>query len=283
MHVDLHRIANLARIASKEVMYHGTSSQFLKTILSQGVRPNPGKRVWDQGWQESYEGSYWTGDIRTATDSAWYAVGAFPGNPLFVVAQIETRSSLVDEDLILPANLIMRKVFQKIGGGVAVDREDYYSAAKEEVVELFVGEYLQELFRNIPQIDRKKYSRTTAQVSPLIREYGSWYFDWLGDQFERGKRGFPMMKEDPIKETRAFTDKIICKLRGVLPTLMKGEMQYNLRVTEPVTYRGANRILSVVEDLPDEVKIHYGEPPQELLDYLQKKPKVSLHFGASLY
>ena len=90
------------------VMYHGTSSKFLQSILSAGMAVDPNTKTWADDPDASIHspsraslgGSYWTSSLLTATSSAGRTVRKFGGNRLLIIANIATQSALADEDNI---------------------------------------------------------------------------------------------------------------------------------------------------------------------------------------
>ncbi len=93
----------------REIYYHGTGSQLLPVILSQGLIPNPKKRAWDKdpdagfdrASRASLEGVYVTTNLMTAKASAFRVAkgnGEKPFNELVVVMDIHPYSLVGDED-----------------------------------------------------------------------------------------------------------------------------------------------------------------------------------------
>ena len=92
--------------AQPVIVYHGTSSTFLRSILKNGLQSEPQEKVWQDDPQassmsttrQSYGGVYFTGNLMTATSSSTNATRKFKGNPLFIIASIVPESALPDED-----------------------------------------------------------------------------------------------------------------------------------------------------------------------------------------
>ena len=97
------------RVPTK-VMYHGTSSKFLKNILSNGLVPNPKQKAWDEDkdaetnpgqiTRRSVGGVYFANNFLTATSSAKTTVDKFGGEELVIIANIQERSAFADEDTL---------------------------------------------------------------------------------------------------------------------------------------------------------------------------------------
>jgi hypothetical protein len=112
-HVDLlrtvKRLREYAVFRKPIVMYHGTSSKFLRSIMVNGIVPKPKQKTWEtdpnRGGQEtrvSLTGSYWASNFLTASSAAHNAMLKFGGKKIYVIAQINEQSNLADEDSIKP-------------------------------------------------------------------------------------------------------------------------------------------------------------------------------------
>lgn len=96
--------------APKLIMYHGTSTKFLREILKKGLIPNPRMRVWDddpdarrqasQETRRSLDSVYFTSNFMSAVSAGGNAKRKFGGTYLFIAAQIQPRASFADEDTI---------------------------------------------------------------------------------------------------------------------------------------------------------------------------------------
>lgn len=93
------------RMASKTIVYHGTSTKFLARIKKEGLVPNPKTGVWVEeeisGWKpsrKSLPGAYFSRSFDRAFSYANDTSRKLGGNPLLVVADIQERSALPDED-----------------------------------------------------------------------------------------------------------------------------------------------------------------------------------------
>ena len=88
------------------IWYHGTSSKYLKNILSQGLIPNPKEKSWDVDKDASlftvdrttYGGVYVTKNLMTAYSAAWRTAQKTKGNRLIVMIDLQSKSLIADED-----------------------------------------------------------------------------------------------------------------------------------------------------------------------------------------
>lgn len=87
------------------ILYHGTSTAFLRSIFKQGLIPDPPKRslgdpaIVGTGL-DSYRGVYFTKDTDIAVNGAQVARSAHGGNRMIVAIQYAQGSGSVDEDSI---------------------------------------------------------------------------------------------------------------------------------------------------------------------------------------
>lgn len=92
------------------IMYHGTSTKFLREILKKGLVPNPRMRVWSddesarrhasQETRRSLDSVYFASNFMSAVSAGGNAHRKFGGTYLFVAAQIQPRAAFADEDTI---------------------------------------------------------------------------------------------------------------------------------------------------------------------------------------
>jgi len=321
------KIADIKVLASKEIMYHGTSTVFLKEILSQGMNPNPKKKMWDEegtdnkgrtrdkdfsGWSqtrslESLQGTYFTGNAGTASLSAQNTSQKFGGNRLYIVAQIETRtqSVLPDEDDIASSVLDIFRgswVGDPIGRWY-VDRvvgldtgywEDRYQNMWDKFTKSLIYMYPyvseQELDRGknafIDAIDIYNYMELAKYMDQLIEPddaegFGGGRRGTYSDPFYRavmetaeasGMDGDELLRRFPapdfdeaVASYKQAQDELTKQLK-FMANPSKDEFNPTLRIVEPVTYRGVNRIIAIVEDdqskyedgISHIYRIHYG-------------------------
>jgi len=86
------------------LMYHGTSSIYLKSILKHGLLANPPRRTYDgnygnQGY-DTYGGIYLTPRKNMAEEAAEYTTDAVGGEPMVIMVQYVQGSGNIDEDII---------------------------------------------------------------------------------------------------------------------------------------------------------------------------------------
>ena len=120
-----------AKFRKPREMYHGTTDKFLRTILKQGIIPDPKEKKWEDDphisqyslSRASLPGSYWTSNLMTARSSSTNTTGKFGGRPIVVTAQIAELAAYADEDTITSTlQYALPKVYQELfGRGIVAD------------------------------------------------------------------------------------------------------------------------------------------------------------------
>lgn len=100
------KIIDLIENRQPDIVFHGTSSVFLKSILKRGVIASSPNQTFDNNGSilqrslKSVGGSYWAFDYGTAKLSAYRSEEKHGGFPIIVIAQMHRNSALADEDSI---------------------------------------------------------------------------------------------------------------------------------------------------------------------------------------
>lgn len=255
-----------AKFRKSVTMFHGTSSVFLPTILSNGLIPNPKKKKWDVdpnislGTQSrvSLPGSYWTSNLLTATSSALNTTEKFGGETIVVIAQIQTRSAMADEDNVTHS---LRWEYDSAFGGIYSDKpglvasvyydsRDYYEQAKQK----FINQVHNELSGDNEKkpIPEKLLGQTFDALTLRIIAHG--IKDAGNDRYWNPVNRVTNKPDNTptVPETEQNLLNIKDKLTRYYreSTEDASAFRHTLRITEPVTYRGANRITHIVE-IPD--------------------------------
>ena len=318
----LHQIDE-AKFRKPAVMYHGTSSSNLRSILKQGIIPDPQEKVWATDpdisphsfSRASLGGSYWSNNLMTATSASTTSTyqAHFGGSAIMVVAQISEGSAFADEDdLNFKINWSLGHMYDDLfGGGLIAEvvpkaSSLYYwgEGKQKEMIEAF-GESL----HSSAAIDPKKQPinwnfmkelleavmiRQMAYVVYEQERSTSYYKDRYVQEMERlhGEGQAPAIP--PIEEA----ENTLLKLRDILtrtyrktvyPEKKESVLRNTLRTTQPVTFRGANRILAIIGDQPREKEegvdwwkkpkiLYYGTPPDDY--FKQYRESVGAFPGA---
>jgi len=98
------------KFSPTDMVYHGTSTKFLNSILSNGLIPNPKERVYSEPDKDkeldygrsmaSLEGVYLTDEYMTASGAATNAADSTGGQKLMVICDVSRASGFADEDIV---------------------------------------------------------------------------------------------------------------------------------------------------------------------------------------
>lgn len=273
------------------VMYHGTASKYLDSILSSGLEPSPKKRSWaaDEGGfyhasRKSIGGIYVTTNLMTASSSALRTAQGSKSNKLYVVMDIHPNSLIGDEDdfmmnaqissneyqlSILNAYSILLKNKAFLQHAVKQEYGDYYLKSMQELYEKAKTKFIEDSLRSI----KYKMNGMHPSLEARLRElYQSGFDICLARQgahldpytFKKGfweaLSGFGhdldgFISPQPSKEV-AETAYLAFQdkvSRSAKQIAYKNEDKFNhtARIMEPIRFHGRNRILCVVEEVLD--------------------------------
>jgi hypothetical protein len=274
----LGRLEEYAAFRKPIIMYHGTSSKFLRSIMVNGIVPKPKQKTWEidpaAGFQDtrvSLPGSYWTSNYMTASGAAHNAMLKFGGKKIYVIAQINEQSGLADEDSI--------KSYIKYA---------FADMAKQLFPGIMTDAY--GLFMSNFSTDHKKYNKAVSIFSNSLHKY----LTRIGDKYSDTPIHNDKIPLDHLKLAKLFHVFIIdniAKLKAndkfnsyireieksgiIIPspneadnellrcwewlttryrgTAYKPEGQYGysghtMRNILPVGFRGHNRILAIIQE-----------------------------------
>jgi len=258
-------------LEDKQVMFHGTSSKFLPKILKMGFIPDPKVKKWglETGRLASHPGTYFASDFMTSFSAGSDAARKFGGNPVMFEVQVETRTADWDEDdLYNPIAAYEGATGYYINQYAAkqlMDPTNKGYAAK--ILEKSIDDWIMR-FAEL-KVNRELSKQEIKRMHDAVKDYIWLTWKWVADEGEN-----PPDKTFP-KELRAARERLLSALPSVaLQT--PAQFHYTMRVKTPITFGGANRILSAVEfttylnnDLPIDdryqMKIWYGEPSTKFM------------------
>lgn len=280
------------------VMFHGTSSIFLRSIMVNGLQPNPEKRTWETDpntsmasvSRVSLEGSYWTSNLMTAISSSGTAMKKFGGNRLYISAQINEQSAFADEDSLAGGLTMayvdtMKQFFPNIVSDAAGLHLASFTADPKmhEQAKLTFAQNLHKHLVGAPQ-NPIEYPR----LGQIFDDYLMRLFAHLGEQSQRHwfRQDLPMPNVPSVEqaEHQFLMDRDWLSKRYRATTFKKNEtFNHTLRIATPVGFRGRNRILCIIEDIrndaaagkPDQsyhnLHLRYGSVPQEFIEHWQER------------
>lgn len=166
----------MIKTAKKEILYHGTSSTHLRSILKQGLIPNPKQKNFNhlENVAGKFEGSYLGQDLDSAKSYANNAVRVSKGVPMIVMAQVETKSPNlnIDEEIVYTTilrsdsddeHIILKRLLRNLGMNDVPNRlKDIVLRKIREANSLFNATYMRQ--RTPQQVkDFKKSLKSVAK------------------------------------------------------------------------------------------------------------------------
>jgi len=276
--------------ARRKLMYHGTSSKLLRSILKKGLGFGK-QRVWDveKGKLESFGGVYLTSNFMIAHSATMNAKQKFGGYPLMILSDINLdQGTSIDEDSILP------EINSAIAKGAR--KQKYNSAHLPSSLELLKqknesNDYTHFLdiayedFKNsiMDKVDPKHKKRAEKVLSDknelvmkmlegyfilktieMIEREGDYYINQYYDINDFGtppKWMFDYEKrkmKTTLKEFRKTTFRPLLKeVTDAVGRLMRGFSEESLNAfsfnhirVPNVGYKGTRKIVLVIEELP---------------------------------
>ena len=286
---DLANVVAYHVTAAKELYYHGTSTVFAKRILSEGFVPDPKRKIWnpERGGLASYHGTYLSKDFPTASSAASNAAIKFGGRQCVFECQIETRSALMDEDE-LPN---MARTIDRAAGYYLLDnlssnandkyRAEYYRERNaemladpktKELVEKAVGYWLEDFEGRLRESAKPLAPKYVAHLKGPIEQ-------WVWAMLYAAADGKRVAQNEETQEIRVAK---IALMKAIGSAAKLDNSQFlgkNARIVEPITFRGANRILAAIvepqywdpivenrdRNAPYPVYVVYGKPSAKML------------------
>lgn len=262
----------------------GENDWLLKRILKEGLIPDPKERVWSGKkdrdpddyayWQdrekESLGGVYFSTDPKRISTYMLTAMQTLGGEEVAVIAQLETRSPEItlDEEALFGyyraavAGYIQEKHYEKYNQRIHQpefsDLPSYIIDTDidwEDVARWFIEKKLiNGLLYNWPNIPHQRIESITPLLAQAIRWQAEFFMatyfakskgSWSRDKYEEYGEQDP---EEALQKYRALTEKVLQKFRELteVPEMGNYITGHEVRVMEPVTYRGANKILAVL-------------------------------------
>ena len=288
--------------------YHGTARKNLRSILSQGLIPDPKRRAWDKDPnaseispdRASYGGIYLTKNLMTALSSANPLYGD-RSDPLLAIVDAQSRSLVADEDSVSRSlaqigwegfttnhtptlAYLYAKSVKSPDDSELVKLRDDWSKSQTRLIALLYKLEDPRLLARLFELCQATFLPSIARIVAYyaLRE-GSWYRDYAS------KAGYSLKEVPPAPQPReaeatyrAAVDKITRTLKDI-PRKDAESGGFNVvgRVMTPIRFKGANRIVALVElvnwmQMEDrELIVHYGKLPESFFtDYKKSVGEV---------
>jgi hypothetical protein len=288
----------------KDVYYHGTTRDLYPVIRKQGLIPDPKKRAWSDDKDRSpstfdrtsYGGIYVTRNLMTAMSSAGiHARRSKNQNKLgiIVIMELQPRTLFLDEDELLfsVGNVHLEGAASseqvrfwlyiewKYGDG---DSDKSVRSSKKQYADDLVDfarkttgsvdKNLEQRLRELaPGLWEASVTRVTAYYPNVHGQW--WKSSWKNEvrnyapSYEWDDPSFPMPPEPSKAEAdfrKAFEQLTRTLKDAARPTLNKRSFSHNARLTTPVGYSGENKIIAIIEELPDfKYRVLWGNVPED--------------------
>lgn len=259
----------------KRILYHGTSPEIGRKILSEGLIPDPKKRAWkeDPGAslgmlpRTSFPGVYLTGNFMTAYASSTNVAGPRKDH-VIVVVEVEEASLVHDEDTLKgPLQWVLHEFLPK--GHVLTERGhlDTYDDMVKGTIDDKIRQESIKLLKSIDksaeagvgdQSERVQVAEDAVRAL-IVRQAAyslpsiTWYAkEKTWEQMKAGQSGewdlsaLPEPKEADKIFMVAF-ERLSNKLK---PMYAKGSVADSFgetsRIREPIGFSGSNKIVAIV-------------------------------------
>lgn len=286
--------------------YHGTPVSNIPSIKSEGLVPDTKDKAWGEDPNRAFGtpdrtslgGIYVTSNLMTALSAASQADREAMGHAGLVVMRLQPRTFVLDEDDIsrdlstiptatagIGSNLSSAVQYYFLNKYVSSDRfmrvEDSFDKYRESFF-LYV-ERIKGLDLHPKQKERIEELLPMAYDSALLRaaayggeknEASNWnrpfweVKDEFPDEIPFDDPPEPPSVDRAEKEFREVVNKLTRTLKSMArPVALKREpLSATARVMKPINFRGSNKILAVLEIIPDEVaEEKYGaELPEDM-------------------
>ena len=313
------------------IMYHGTTTKFLREILKKGLIPNPKMGVWkddedaarytSQETRRSIPGVYFASNFMTAVSAGGNAKRKFGGTYLFVAAQLQPRHAYADEDTV---KIKLEKALVRTLGvynedpslhwfeGVGLSKWKQWGTdvAKELAMQLTASALpfgLGQKGAKVPPdpegcTDVVKGWVEQAAAKTYAREGDK----WLKSHMFRTKSDYATLDAPEDKKQLVFDtlkkempsvvaaenlylkglEKLSKRYKG-LAMLAGGDtpggfsnwFTHTLRMPEPVTYSGRNKILAVFQTMTKSdvnyIIQHYGKVTPQMISDMKRSSWLS--------
>ena len=277
------------------IWYHGTSSKYLKNILSQGLIPNPKEKSWDVDKDTSqftvdrttYGGVYVTKNLMTAYSAAWRTAQKTKGNRLIVMIDLQSKSLIADEDDIsgyikqYPESQALW-YFKIIKYGSEFEEcIQELETEKERFANNIIDRINDSYEIKNPKIKQvlKQYLKNSGFLAAITRTVSysddkyAWHRNWNLNKIKAEDIPSLPSKQEGESVFRAFVN----KLTNVLKSLVnKNSFAPKGRSLQPIRFVGSNKIICIIELIENRehattFKLHYGTLPQDFINQYKER------------
>ena len=275
---------NRIKLASVQYLYHGTGSQNLSSIMSQGLNEDH-DLLYDNDLSinsiRSYGGIYLTDNIMTACSSGRKSSRKEEGREsgpvrgwTLVGVKIESRTPhiTIDEDQFYDP-YIVSKEFAYSGNANPYNIAHYLSNKLESDIPAIVDRYLS-FYKESKGIQDDNFINGIKQYIPeLIRASllrvlsknmsGLYYDDYSSrsnrEKFEADFPQFAGLNEAEVENNYRTVSNFVMEKANRLTEFTEKNWQTNVRSSEPISFRGKNKIIMICNVVEREIGAPYHE------------------------
>jgi hypothetical protein len=280
----------------RNLWYHGTSSKYLKNILSNGLIVDAKEKSWDTDPdassstpdRTSYGGVYVTNNFTTASSAAWRVARRTEKDTMIVVMQLHPRGLVADEDSLVgrlkyfPDSVALFFYRVLTYGTPYQEYSDSVEKSKNEWVEKFLnqteyelGELPRELRdRVISLLKEEGFLASVTRIVSYVTDNYMWQREWDSRKY-KSEDIPPLPKPQEGEQVyRNFIDKLT-KLLKIIPG--KKETHSVGRSLVNIGYRGKNKIICILV-IPERMKpdsdktvyVAYGSVPDSVKEEIRQ-------------
>ena len=223
------------RLQRTRIMYHGTSSVFLPSIMKHGLIPDPPQQAWgaDNLALQSFGGVYLSQYEETAFDAALNASDKFGGDQVLIRVIYVSGSGAIDEDLVF--NDLIKIGVQEFNKNEFVNLNSYL---------------LTILSLAASSIQRNTNVNITYKTKKLINEFyiKMYYILYMN-------KNIKMVHQNTKTREIIPRDFIVARLkrnenlRNILDNMLSSTKDYSttseVRVRRPIGFKGKTRIIGI--------------------------------------
>jgi len=275
LRIVLAYLRSVDAFARRRILFHGTSPEVGRKILSEGLIPDPKKRAWaeDPGAgfsmlpRTSFQGVYLTGNFMTAYSSSTNAAGPRRDH-IIVVVDVEEASLVHDEDTL--KGPLQRILYEFIPKGYVLTERGHLDTYDDMVRGKIDDKIREESIKFLKSIDqpastgrgdqeeriqlvekalRALIVRQAAYSLPQVTWYAS---EKTWEQMKAGKSDDWDLSAlpEPKNTDKPFMDAFERLSNKLRPMHAKGDAAERFmdtsRIREPIGFSGSNRIVAIV-------------------------------------
>ena len=215
------------RLQRTRIMYHGTSSVFLPSIMKYGLLPYVPHKSYGAGEPESHSlgGVYLSADDEIAQFAAYDAVQFHGGEPIIITVQYVIGSGGLDEDLIFSSF-------------IGIGRSNLYKNRQRVDFETFLKKSVSSAIEEFT-----RHGKPTISTKKFIEEFFTMMYKRIVDTIIPNTMTETVMLDQVLREI----------IVDILESTKDPSMINVVRVTRPIKFRGKTRITQIVNTRTGEI------------------------------